>query len=270
MIEIRPVWIQDNDAIHAPNGEVADLLTTEKKIIENKNNLLRATASLFDDYYVKELTPLLDSAQRDLTAGCELARTGYLKQSYSLWRSWFEQSVFFLYFLEAPLHKAAWNVKAEVSADDNPQYRLMLHQLLSNSGERHPFAIVYEARFANITSALKYGSIPKDKRPIQRAGRVLTQLSQGVHGTYRPQVPSGLEELRKKLREHCIPVLIESENVLNTLWLSLFADLLALPEQILVKLREGNVTVEEIKAAEIDEVEAVQFLTSAFSQTFPA
>lgn len=53
-----------------------------------------------------------------------MARTGYLKQAYSLWRSWFEQSIFFLYFLEAPLHKAAWKVKAEISQDDSPQYRL--------------------------------------------------------------------------------------------------------------------------------------------------
>lgn len=270
MIDIRPIWsdvVRDRGHLSA---EVTHLLEVEQRIVRAAETYMSLLRIVCDTDYVDEQTPLLKSAHKDLIGGSEMARAGYLKQAYSLWRSWFEQSIFLLYFLEAPLHRAAWSVKAAVSQDDDPQYRLMLHQLLSNSSEKHPFALVYDERYTRLTAALKISNVPKAQRPIQRATRVLTTLSQGVHGTYQPQTAQNLDALCLQLGEHCKPVLESAEQVLCTLWALLATDLLALPEDVLVKLREGSVSADEVKEAGVDEAELVSAIAPYFSQVFPA
>jgi len=269
MIAIRPVW---NTAVPKRGdlpAEVVALLAVEERIVRASDVYLELARILAEEEYVDELASLMRSAHRDLTGGCEMARTGYIKQAYSLWRSWFEQSIFFLYFLEAPLHKAAWKVKAEISQDDSPQYRLMLHQLFADSSEKHPFTLVYDARFTSLTAALKISSVPKAQRPIQRASRVLTVLSQGVHGTYQPQSAENLEALCSQLDTHCKPVLVAAEEVLNTLWMLLITDVIALPEEVLVKLREGSVLPQALTDAGVDEADSVAKLAPFFALVFP-
>lgn len=269
MIEIRPVWnvaLRNKDDLPS---QIAALLAVEERIVSASEVYLNIAKNLLDREYVDELTSLMRSAHRDLAGGCEMARTGYLKQAYSLWRSWFEQAIFFLYFLEAPLHKAAWQVKAEINVDDSPQYRLMLHQLLADSGEKHPFAIVYDARYTILNAALQIGSIPKQKRPIQRAARVLTLLSQGVHGTYQPQSAENIEGLCVQLDTHCKPVLVAAEEVLNTLWILLITSLIALPHDVLVKMRDGSVQPQVLIDAGIDEADTVAKLAPFFALAFP-
>lgn len=270
MIAIRPAWSPAlRNRGHLP-AQVLALLDVEERIVSASKVYVDLARTLAGEEYVDELASLMRSAHRDLAGGCEMARTGYLKQAYSLWRSWFEQSIFFLYFLEAPLHKAAWKVKAEINQDDSPQYRLMLHQLLADSGEKHPFTLVYEARFTSLTSALKISSVPKAQRPIQRAIRVLTVLSQGVHGTYQPQSAENLDGLCTQLDTHCRPVLITAEEVVTTLWMLLITDLIALPEEVLVKLREGSATAKSLSDSGVDEADSVAKLAPFFALVFPS
>lgn len=268
MIEIRPIWKPTVPEQLSLRPQVAALLSVEQRIVSASNVYLSLARIAVDEEYVDDLTSLMRSALNDLIAGCEMARTGYVKQAYSLWRSWFEQSIFFLFFLEAPLHKAAWKVKAEISQDDNPQYRLMLHQLLTDSGERHPFTLVYDARFSRLIEALKISAVPKAQRPIQRAVRVLTTLSQGVHGTYQPQSAQDMDGICAQLDAHCKPVLTTAEEILNTFWVLLFTDLVALPENVLIQLRQGQVSVSDLRDAGVDEVDQVAALAPYFALAF--
>lgn len=122
MIEIRPIWHTAPFNPSELKGEISSLLSIEQRINDASKVYLDLSKKLMDEEYIEELSSLFKSACTDLVAGCEMARTGYIKQAYSLWRSWFEQTIFFLYFLEAPIHRAAWLVKTEVSQDDSPQY----------------------------------------------------------------------------------------------------------------------------------------------------
>lgn len=269
MMDIRPIWNTSfqADAQHRP--EVSALLEVEKRIA-NATSLYLDIARLFaDEDYVKELSSLSKSAQNDLIGGCEMARTGYAKQAYSLWRSWFEQSIFFLYFLEAPIHKAAWQVKAEISQEDNPQYRLMLHQLLSNGGERHPFALVYDSRYKKLTGALKISGLAKADHPIQKATRVLTTLSQGVHGTYQPSSAKNLDEICHQLTANCTPVLCAAEEVWNAFWILLITELIALPEDALIALREGDQPIECLREAGLGDANNLASIAPFFKLAFP-
>ena len=155
MVEIRGVWEIEGPLPAVADGNVHALLELERFAIDAVKLCCKTAIAFVDEGNVANVHFLQQSAQADLVAGCELARAGYLKQAYSLWRSWFEQSIFSLYFLEAPIHRAAWKVASEVSLDDNPQYRLMLHQLLNESGERHPFSLVYSDRFFRLLDALR-------------------------------------------------------------------------------------------------------------------
>lgn len=270
MIAIRPVWTPLLHGRGELPAQVLALLDVEERIVKASAVFVKIARVIADEEYIDELASLMRSAQRDLAAGCEMARTGYIKQAYSLWRSWFEQSIFFLYFLEAPLHKAAWKVKAEVSQDDSPQYRLMLHQLLADSSEKHPFTLVYDARFTSLIAALKISAVPKAQRPIQRAIRVLTVLSQGVHGTYQPQSAENMDYLCTQLDSHCRPVLQSAEDVVNTLWMLLITDSIALPEEVLIKLREGSVTASYLSEAGIYEADSMAEIAPFFSRVFPS
>lgn len=269
MIEIRPIWHTDPLKSNGLKDEISALLAIEQRISTASDVYLNLCRELIDEGYVEELSSLSRSAHTDLIGGCEMARTGYLKQAYSLWRSWFEQTIFCLYFLEAPLHRAAWLVKTEVSQDDNPQYRLMLHQLLTDSGEKHPFAIVYDSRYTQLTNLLRISNVPKAQRPIQRSIRVLTTLSQGVHGTYQPQSAQDMDSLNAQVSKHCRPVLESAEHLINTYWILLLTDMLALPEDVLFGLRDGKANPEDLRASGVDQAEQVAALAPFFSQAFP-
>lgn len=268
MTNIRSVWDAALPSLEALPDKVADLLRVEVRVMDASRACLDIVQAVADEGYVEDLSSLMRSAHMDLVGGCEIARAGYMKQAYSLWRSWFEQSIFYLYFLEAPLHKEAWKVKEEVDQNDDPQYRLMLHQLLASSSEKHPFALVYDGRFSKVLSALKISSVPKGKRPIARASRVLTTLSQGVHGTYQPNHAKDMDMLCSQIEKHCLPVLVEAEGVINTLWMLFITSAIALPEEVLVKLRDGVVTPEFLSRSGVDEADKFARLAPYFSQAF--
>lgn len=270
MIEIRPVWRAGERLDSQSNEAIKKLLEIEQKIITGGDNCFEVVRLLSDSDNIEQLRRLQVSGKNDLVAGCELARTGYLKQAYSLWRSWFEQSIFLLYFLEAPLHQAAWKVSSEVSQSDSPQYRLMLHQLLTESGEKHPFTLVYDSRYTVLSDVLKISNTPKAQRPIPRATRVLTVLSQGVHGTYQPQVADKLETLCGQLEAHCIPMLSAASEVLSIFWVLFISNFVDLPEETLVQLREGEISVEKLTTAGIDNAPQIAALAPTFSEAFPS
>lgn len=98
---------------------------------------------------------------------------------------------------------------------------------------------------------------------------MLTVLSQGVHGTYQPPSAEDLSELCSQLDTHGNPVLASAEEALNVLWILLITDLIALPEEVLVKLRDGSVQTETLEAAGIDAAESVAKLAPFFAQVFP-
>ncbi len=270
MIEIRPIWNTTPLDAAELTDEISSLLTIEKRINEASKVYLDLSKRVMDEGYIEELSSLSKSAHIDLVGGCEMARTGYIKQAYSLWRSWFEQTIFYLYFLEAPLHRAAWLVKTEVSQDDNPQYRLMLHQLLADSGEKHPFAIVYDSRYTRLTNLLKISNVPKAQRPIQKSNRVMITLSQGVHGTYQPQSAQNMAFLGDQIARHCQPVLESAEQMINTYWILFLTDMLGLPEEVLFGLRDGKANAEEFRRSGVDEAERVAALAPFFYQIFPS
>jgi hypothetical protein len=269
MIDIRPIWNASFPTNATLRTEERSLLEVEKRIVEASHAFLELIRTLVDKDYVDELSSLSRSAHNDLIGGCEMARAGYVKQAYSLWRSWFEQSIFFLYFLEAPIHKAAWQVKAEVSQDDSPQYRLMLHQLLSNTSEKHPFALVYDSRYKILTEALKISGVSKANQPIQKASRVLTTLSQGVHGTYQPHAAKDLEGIHAQLKANCTPVLCTAEEVLNIFWILLITELVALPPEVLILLRDGGPPLDHLRATGLNDVEKLAAIAPFFAIAFP-
>lgn len=269
MIAIRPIWDASLPTHEQLRKEERSLLEVETRIEKASDVFLDLVRILADKDYVDELSSLSRSAHSDLVGGCEMARAGYVKQAYSLWRSWFEQSIFFLYFLEAPIHKAAWKVKAEVSQDDNPQYRLMLHQLLSNTGEKHPFALVYESRYKILTEALKISGVPKANMPIQKASRVLTTLSQGVHGTYQPQSAKNLDGICAQLEANCMPVLCAAEEVLNIFWILLITELVALPADVLILLKEGCAPLDRLREVGLDDADKLAAIAPFFAIAFP-
>jgi hypothetical protein len=270
MINIRPVWNPSFPAHGELRKEVLALLEVENRIVKASDVFLNLIRVLVDEDYVDELSSLSKSAHNDLIGGCEMARTGYVKQAYSLWRSWFEQSIFFLYFLEAPIHKAAWQVKAEISQDDSPQYRLMLHQLLSNTSEKHPFALVYDSRYKILSEALKISGVSKANHPIQKASRVLTTLSQGVHGTYQPQSAKDLDGVCVQLEANCTPVLSAAEEILDIFWILLITELVALPPEVLISFREGSSPLDRLNDAGLDNVDKLATIAPFFAIAFPS
>lgn len=269
MIEIRPIWLMPSAPPDIHEGPISALLTQEKLVIEVIRACYELTQYLLDDDAVSGVRFLEQSANADLTAGCELARSGYLKQAYSLWRSWFEQSLFALYFLEAPIHRLAWKVSDEVGLDDNPQYRLMLHQLINDSGERHPFGLVYNDRHHKLLETLKITSSPKTERPVHRAARVLTLLSQGVHGTYQPTRAGSTEACLLQIQQHCLPTLQSAIQSLLHFWVLFLADLYALPPEFVISMREGNATMDHPSIKGLDLPDTVLDLTSLLQQIFP-
>lgn len=244
---IRPIWGMDQVLV-VEEREPKILLDLESLIGKTLKSYLTIVrtfeASAESD--IKSVESLLLTASVDLVAGCEMARCGYLKQAYTLWRSWFEQAIFGLYFLEAPLHRDAWKFSDSVSLNDSPKYRLMLHQLLAESGERHAFTLVYNERYIKLVQMLKASKPPKEQDPIKRATRVLTQLSQGVHGTFRPKSMESLEKVCAQIETHGTPALEAAWSVVSEFWLLFIANTVDLPDDGWVKLRNGSLTKDQI------------------------
>lgn len=192
-----------------------------------------------------------------------------MKQAYSLWRSWFEQSLFALYFLEAPINRRAWKVSEAVKLEDNPKYRLMLHQLLTESGEPHPFTLVYGERHTNLLQAFAIASSPKADRPVPRAVRILTLLSQGVHGTYQPTRAQSSETCLMQVEEHCLPALQKAFSSLSHFWVLLLTDLAALPPGFLIAMRNGNVDLTDPSVRDLGIPEAILKLGPILQHVFP-
>ena len=244
---IRPIWDM-SEVIITTNEQQKSLLILEG-LIGTTLKIYLDIARVFEvstESNINSIESLIDTAFVDLVAGCEMARCGYLKQAYTLWRSWFEQVMFALYFLEAPLHREAWKHSESVSLDDSPPYRLMLHQLLADSSERHTFVLVYTDRYIKLIQILKASKPPKAQEPVKRATRVLTQLSQGVHGTFRPKLMTSLEKACTQLEAHGIPALQNAWSVVSEIWLLYIANTVDLPESGWALLRNGSLTKEDL------------------------
>ncbi len=246
-VTIRPIWAIDR-ALKISEKEPNDLLQLESLIRETLKSYLSIVRAfeLSTESNISTVELLVRAASVDLVAACEMARSGYMKQAYTLWRSWYEQVIFALYFLEAPLHREAWKFSETVSQADSPNYRLMLHQLLNDSGERHAFALVYADRYAKLIQIFKASNPPREQAPIKRAARILTQLSQGVHGTFRPKSMESLADVCLQLKKHGTPTLRNAWDVVSELWLLFIVNVIALPENEMNQMRNGSLTEDQI------------------------
>jgi len=242
MPAFRPIWNIEERPKDLPAKAFDDLIDLERVVIRGLNAFSEFVDAYVDEGEATQARALISTANTDLVAGCELARFGYLKQAYSLWRSWYEQVIFALYFLEAPIHRQAWKVSKSVTIADSPKYRLMLHQLLADSSEKHAFMLVYADRYQKLLEGLKRGKPVKDRQPLIKAGKILTVLSQGVHGTYRPAIAQNEEELSSQLLTHCIPTLNDAWLTVSEFWLLFLTSLVDFPEDVLIKLAQGNLT----------------------------
>lgn len=269
VLQIRPIW-DLSLTLTIDHDEPKHLLELERSIDETLKNYVDVVRA-FDavtDSAIEAAESLLMTAKIDLVAGCEMARCGYLKQAYTLWRSWFEQSFFALYFLESPLNRYAWKVSDSVSLKDSPQYRLMLHQLLTESGEKHAFTLVYNERHAVLVQTLKASKQPKDQEPVKRAIRVLTQLSQGVHGTFRPSSMATYEMVCSQIGLHGTPALRNAWAVISEFWLLYIANVVDLPEDGWIALRSGELSAEQAKKYLGEEGEGLATLNESFKNAF--
>lgn len=194
MIEVRAIWER---ALPPPDG-LADSIQRLTEIaargVQELNNSLAAAVRVHLDL-AERVRPTVDSANVDMIAGCELARCGYFKQAYALWRAWLEQAMFALYFLEAPLHLAAWKPAEEIRLGTEPETKLMLHQLLVGGGDKaHHFAVVYRERSEAVLRAWRITPV-KAADPIRIANRRLGDLSQGVQW----HVPTPTNKWRRRI-----------------------------------------------------------------------
>ena len=110
--------------------------------------------------------------------------------------------------------------------------------------------------------------MPKAQRPIVRATRVLTMLSQGVHGTYQPRQPSSSEEACKLLADHCNPILRDAADTILVFWLLFLTSTIDPPPDVLVALREGVVDPEALKASQVNEPQMIADLAPLFKRAF--
>ncbi|MCK8497232.1 hypothetical protein [Myxococcus fulvus] len=191
---------------------------------------------------VEPLASLLVAAETDLIAGCDLARHGYLKQAYALWRSWFEELLIATYFVEAPIVRLAWKTVEEITKPGKrPPISLMSHQLLVTSGDKaHPFAIAYEERFKRLLDALKISQLPKDRYPLTLAEHTITDLSQGVHGTYRPPPINSAHQLPTFIAKHVNPIFRRTSHLAGLFLFTLIHSSTSISEEILIKMTNNS------------------------------
>jgi hypothetical protein len=236
---VRPVW-KAASSLSLKAGPLSELHALERLVVRELEGFSELAELVGDSRLVSDMRLLYDNAANDLVAGCELARLGYFKQAYSLWRSWFEQVLFGLFFLESPIHGLAWTVQESLSLDKGPAYRLMLHQLLVEGRDGHPFALVFADRFEKVIGALKYSSVPKDKRVLKRTDKVLTAFSQGVHGTYRPRKIHGAKQVEHRLETEALPLLNEALKAVGQLWCLYVVFAFSIDEGELIQLKAGT------------------------------
>ncbi|HEX4403882.1 MAG TPA: hypothetical protein VH560_03590 [Polyangia bacterium] len=221
LLPIRPIWATDAAVLNQPHSpQIQCLLDLERRASRELERSIEAARNVFPQDRVESVESLFESARFDLVAGVELARGGYFKQTYSLWRSWYEQTLFALYFIEAPLHRIAWRRAPQIELGDEPRVKLMLHQMLPESGDKaHPFGAVYSERFKSLFAALRV-TVPKKSAPLSTAEHRLRDLSQGVHGTYQPSPVWSVGELQKPLETHILRLF---ELVIATIGIFLFS-----------------------------------------------
>lgn len=243
MSAFREVWNAKNYPQNLYDDTFKEIIAIEKSAINGLQIFIDIIETFIGENEAIQAKELISTANIDLIAGCEMARFGYLKQAYTLWRSWYEQVLFSLYFLEAPIHRQAWKVSESVSISDSPKYRLMLHQLLADSSEKHAFTLVYADRYIKILESLKKTNVPKSNYTLARAGKILTVLSQGVHGTYRPTISKDNSELSKQLTQHCLPTLQNAWKTVSEMWLLFITNVVDLPETSLISLSKGSLSI---------------------------
>ncbi|WP_313254817.1 hypothetical protein [Stenotrophomonas acidaminiphila] len=281
---IRAIW-QISEALDLKLESELKLHILERRIAEELESFSELSRLLCDSAVAAQISisQLYSNAENDLVAGCELARNGYFKQAYALWRSWFEQAVFGLFFVESPIHSHAWSGVDSLTLENGPDYRLMLHQLLANGRDGHPFAVVFGDRFQQILIALKLSNVPKKRYVLNRAERVLTALSQGVHGTYRPKRVASPDQACEIIESESLPVLKEAFAVVGLLWCMHFISSLTISEQEIVDLRAGNLSLDSGVSLQIGDCDfsgvsssiasaekVVQFMNKSFSDHFGA
>jgi hypothetical protein len=218
VIAIRPIWNQEAALPEGLPPQVEQLVALAEAAVRQSRLSLDAAGHLHPEASVEAIEPIAEAANIDMVAGCEMARAGYFKQAYSLWRGWFEQTLFALYFLEAPLHRLAWRAVEEVALGAAPASKLMLHQILTLNGDKaHHFAVVYVERWETVLRAWRL-SAPRDQNPVRLAAKRLDDLSQGVHGTYRPVPVSSEVALPEALDRHVLPILLATVRLVGFLW----------------------------------------------------
>ena len=267
LVPVRPVWCVAT-GLNGISGQVAKLHAREKQALGDMGVFLRLVEKMVDAELTDSVLPLNKTATNDLVAGCELARVGYLKQAFSLWRAWFEQVIFALFFIESPIYHMAWAVTQTVGLEDNPKFRLILHQIVSEGSEKHPFAIVYSERFVQLLSRLKVSNLSKDRYVVKRPGRVLTALSQGVHGTYRPKDIDGEAKIDERLEKDVIPIFDEMAKVVGQLWCLYLMYQMDMSDDMLLQLRTGALTGAHPDFAEVPAADIVDGLNMVFSRHF--
>jgi hypothetical protein len=249
MTMLRPSW-QHDLPLWGPHIEpIAQLMSIESIAREQVERSLNALPPDLQTS-IDAIRPIIETANVDLTIGCDVARGGHLKQAFSLWRAWFEQSLFALYFLEAPLHRRAWRTVDAVGAGKRPAFSLMLHQILVSDGDRaDPFGLVYKERCDNLLAALRI-SLKKDLHPLRVATHRLTDLSQGVHGTFRPARVAAETDLGPALNKHALPVLRSTVRVVGFLWFVCVQSSLDLSAEQVIGMRSASFTPDASKTEE--------------------
>lgn len=182
------------------------MLALESVAVKQAELTQHAAIEVYGEERVEAVRSLIQHANTDLIAGCELSRGGYFKQAYALWRAWYEQIFLALYFIETPLHLSAWRRVSKIEFGKEPPYKLMLHEVLKKGGDKpHPFAVVYGERFSSLFRALRI-DVPGKYRPLDAATERLADLSQGVHGTFQPTAVKSQAELPTALAQHVHPL----------------------------------------------------------------
>lgn len=231
---MRPIWLRLSDPPAGAAQELDQLWALERAARQPLACVLDLAHRLNVD--VDSVRGIAEGAEADLCVGCEAASAGYFKQAYALWRLWFEQSIFALYFLEAPLHREAWRVVEEVDPGKEPLSKLMLHQLTATSGVKHPFAVVYEHRFASLHSAIKVASNMKSTEALRLVKDCETDMSQGVHGTFTPRPLASPAELPGALAHYALPMLQRARTAVGVLCFAYAYALIEPTEQQLAAL----------------------------------
>ncbi|MBM4440103.1 MAG: hypothetical protein FJ027_06765 [Candidatus Rokubacteria bacterium] len=236
MIEIRAIWEREQPPPAGLQDSVHELTEVTARALHHQNRALVAAGQIHGEI-VDRIKPIAESAGVDLVASCELARCGYFKQAYALWRAWFEQAILALYFLEAPLHLAAWKTSEDIRPGIEPETKLMLHQLLVVGGPRaHHFSTVYRERCEAVLRAWRVTPARRADALVVATSR-LSDFSQGVHGTFRPPPISGDPELSPGVARHALPVLMSAARVVSFLWFVNIQSHLDLSDEQLVGMR---------------------------------